>query len=418
MKNPDCLVLILGGGRGTRLFPLTLERSKPAIGFGGKYRLIDIPVSNCINSGYNKIFVLTQFLSASLHGHIMHTYRFDNFSKGFVEILSAEQSHKSSSWFEGTADAVRHVLRHLRYMPQEYVLILSGDHLYKMDYREMMSFHVKNNADVTIASIAVDEKEASRMGVLDCAASGRLKRIVEKPENPARLRVKARTIKGAGKSAKYYNASMGIYLFKKDVLFDILTKTKTADFGKHILPMLVKKDRRVYSFEFHGYWRDVGTISSYYEASMDLLGETPKFNLFDEGAALVTRARFLPPTKIADSHLVNSLIADGCQIRKAVIENSVIGLRSRIMDNTTIKDSIVIGNDYYQARSEGKMSRPHIGEGVIIERAIVDKNVTIGSFCQITDKRNAADRDGDLYYIRDGITIIRRGVVMPPHMVI
>ncbi|MFH1093476.1 MAG: glucose-1-phosphate adenylyltransferase [Candidatus Omnitrophota bacterium] len=418
MDIPDCLVLILGGGRGARLFPLTLERSKPAIGFAGKYRLIDIPVSNCINSGFNKIFVLTQFLSASLHAHIMHTYRFDNFSKGFVEILSAEQSQKSSEWFHGPADAVRQVLNHLRNMPQEYVLILSGDHLYKMDYRKMVAFHIKKDADVTVASIFVNEDEAARMGVLDCTASGRLRRIIEKPANVKRLKIKSKNKNKTKTLLNQYYVSMGIYLFKKDVLFDILLSTKDADFGSHILPWMLKKKKKAYTFEFKDYWRDIGTIKSYYEASMDLLAKNPEFNLFDDTFEIVTRARFLPPSKISETFLKNTIVADGCQIKKANIENSIIGLRSQIMENTSIKDSIIIGNDYYHNKSKKVNAHPHIGKGVTIERAIVDKNVTIGDFCHITDKRNAPNSDGDYYYVRDGITIIRRGVNLAAHTVI
>ncbi len=418
MHVPDCLVLILGGGRGTRLFPLTLERSKPAIGFAGKYRLIDITVSNCINSGFNKIFVLTQFLSASLHGHLMHTYRFDNFSKGFVEILSAEQSHKSSEWFQGTADAVRRVLRHLRNMPQEYVLILSGDHLYRMDYRRMVDFHMKKKAEATVASVFVDEDEASRMGVLDCAASGRLRRIIEKPSNVKRLKITSKNRRSSKNSPNQYYASMGIYLFKKDVLFDILLRTKAADFGRHILPLMLKKKQKVYAFKFKGYWRDIGTIKSYYEANMDLMLKNPEFDLFDDASGIVTRARFLPPSRISETFLKNSIVADGCQIKKANIENSIIGLRSQIMENTKIKDSIIMGNDYYHNKSAKANMHPRIGKGVTIERAIVDKNVTMGDFCHITDKKNAPDRDGDYYYVRDGITIIRRGINLAAQTVI
>ncbi|RKY36956.1 MAG: glucose-1-phosphate adenylyltransferase [Candidatus Omnitrophota bacterium] len=414
MRATDCLVLILGGGKGTRLFPLTLERSKPAINFAGKYRLIDIPVSNGINSGFNKIFVLTQFLSASLHEHIMHTYRFDNFSKGFVEILSAEQNHKSSEWFHGTADAVRRVMRHLRYMPQEYVLILSGDHLYQMDYRDLLRFHLNKNADVTIASILVDAEEASRMGVIDCLDSGRVKRLIEKPQHLGRLKIKPE-MKGGKKS---YCSSMGIYLFKRDVLFDILSTTKAEDFGKHILPMLIKRDKAVYSYKFKGYWRDVGTIKSYYEASMDLISKKPKFNFFNEKRPVFTRARFLPPSEIIDSHCVNTLIADGCRIKKTKIENSIIGLRTKIMGGSKIKNSIIIGNNYYQRRIKGELMKPYIGKGVVIERAIVGKNVTIGNFCRITDKRGSADIDRDLFCVRDGITILKRGVSIKPRTVI
>ena len=418
MKIPECLVLVLGGGRGTRLFPLTLERSKPAIGFAGKYRLIDIPISNCINSGFNKVFVLTQYLSASLHGHIMQTYRFDNFSRGFVEILSAEQSHQSSEWFQGTADAVRRVLRHLRGMPQEYVLILSGDHLYRMDYRELLNFHIKSKAEVSIGSIFVDEEEASRMGILDWESSGRLRRIIEKPSHVKKLKIKSKKVKLSAKLVDQYCASMGIYLFNKKVLFDVLSRTKAADFGKHILPFLVKKGYKTFVYPYEGYWRDIGTVKSYYEASMELLDDNPRFNLFDESAPLVTRARYLPPSKIIDSQLKNSLIADGCQIEHSQIENSIIGLRSRIGENTKISDSIIIGNDYYCRKTENRAFYPCIGKGVIIERAIVDKNVKIGDFCHITSKKGAPNRDGDLYYIRDGITVIRRGVTLPDHTVI
>lgn len=417
-NDSGCAVLILGGGRGTRLFPLTLERSKPAIGFAGKYRLIDIPVSNSINSGYNKIFVLTQFLSASLHGHLMHTYRFDNFSKGFVEILSAEQSHKSSEWFQGTADAVRCVLRHLRYMPEKHVLILSGDHLYRMDYRKMFDYHVQKNAEVTVSSIFVDESEASRMGILDVASSGRLNRVIEKPVNVNKLKVKHKTVKQIDKVHKLYCASMGIYLFNKDLLFNILSTTKSADFGKHILPLLVKNDAKIFSYEFKDYWRDIGTIKSYYEASMDLLADKPGFDLFDSEMPLLSRARLLPPNKIIDSKISRTIISEGCLIKKSTIENSIIGLRSYIKENTIIKDSVIIGNDYYGDPLNDELSTPYIGKGVVIERAIVDKNVTIGDFTQITNKINHKDLDGDLYYIRDGVTIVRRGVTIPPHSII
>jgi ADP-glucose pyrophosphorylase len=287
-----------------------------------------------------------------------------------------------------------------------------------MDYRKLISFHQAKGADVTVASLYVDEHEATRMGVLDCAPSGRLLRLVEKPSDVRRLKVKTKSVlTGQGKQ-QHYCASMGIYLFNKNVLFDVLLSTKADDFGKHILPLLVKKDAKVFAYDFQGYWRDIGTIKSYYEASMDLLREHCQFDLFNERWPLFTRARFLPPSKIVDSGLANTLIADGCQITKAEIENSIIGLRSIIKENTKIRDSVIIGNDYYQAESEGKMVKPCIGKGVIIERAIVDKNATIGDFCHITDKSHASNMDGDMYYIRDGITIIRRGAVLPPHSIL
>ncbi len=411
----DCLVLILGGGRGTRLFPLTAERSKPAIGFAGKYRLIDIPVSNCVNSGFNKIFVITQFLSASLHAHILHSYRFDNFSQGFVEILSAEQSHKQSRWFEGTADAVRAIRRHLRYMPQQHILILSGDHLYKMDYRKMLEFHLKKKAEVSIASVFVDAAEASRMGVLACDSTDRIKKVIEKPDNPRRLKVSPILQK---KGEDNYLASMGIYLFNKQVLFDILDESDGADFGKNILPQLIRKRSKVYSYYFKGYWRDIGTVSSYYEESLNMLKEKPLYNVFDQNWPLFTRARFLPPSRIIDSQINSSVIADGCFLKRCHLDNSVVGLRSTIQDKTQIRDSVIMGNDYYEGLSSGKAIRPRIGKGVTIERAIIDKNVTIGDHCRLTDKRGFPDSDNDIYCIRDGITIIRRAVELPPHTVI
>ncbi|MFH2144531.1 MAG: glucose-1-phosphate adenylyltransferase [Candidatus Omnitrophota bacterium] len=418
MKTIDCLVLILGGGKGTRLFPLTLERSKPAVGFAGKYRLIDIPISNCINSGYNKIFIITQFLSASLHGHIMRTYRFDNFSQGFVEILSAEQSHEDTRWFQGAADAVRQVLRHLRYMGEENVLILSGDQLYKMDYRHMFNFHTKKNADVTVASIFVDASDATRLGILDCSASGCLKNIIEKPHSLKGLKIGARKVWEQGTWSKKYLASMGIYLFKKSLLFDILNQTKTADFGRNILPFLIKKKYKVYAYPSHDYWLDIGTIKSYYEANMDLLSAKPKFNLFDEKWPLFSRARFLPPSNFIDSKLLNILVADGCRIKKSTIVNSIVGLRSRIKENSQVRDSIIMGNDYYEQNINGEICRPQFGRGVVIEKAIIDKNVTIGDFCRIRDKSSAADYEGKDYYIRDGITIVKRGVTLAPHTII
>ncbi|MCM8813253.1 MAG: glucose-1-phosphate adenylyltransferase [Candidatus Omnitrophica bacterium] len=411
------MVLILGGGKGSRLFPLTLERSKPAIGFAGKYRMIDIPVSNCLNSGYNKIFVLTQFLSASLHGHLMETYQFDNFSKGFVQILSAEQGHERSEWFHGTADAVRQVLRHLRYQAQEHVLILSGDHLYTMDYRRLLEYHIWKKADVTVASVYVDAQEASRMGILDCDAGGQIRRLIEKPKDVKKLKFSARGDPKSDKQSRYL-ASMGVYMFNKQALFEILTTSQAEDFGKHILPLLIKRKSKIFAYEFDGYWRDIGTVGAYYEASMDLLAPRPAFNLFDESWPLMTRARFLPPSRMIDSALNNCLIADGCLLRNVSAERSIIGLRSTIEDGTVIKDAVLMGNDYYHGRFDKNEDEPLIGQNVYIERAIVDKNVAIGDGCRIRNKYGQPDFDGDLYYVRDGITIVRRGVVLPPDTII
>ena len=418
MRTDDCLVLILGGGRGTRLFPLTQERSKPAIGFAGKYRLIDIPVSNCINSGYNKIFIITQFLSASLHGHLMQAYRFDHFSRGFVEILSAEQGLDHSEWFQGTADAVRQILRHLRTLPQERILILSGDHLYKMDFRLLEAFHAKAQAEVTIASVLVEAREATRMGLLDCGPNNRVRRMVEKPTSPGRLNLPAVNQETGSGVKKFYRASMGIYLFEKSVLIDVLTKTKAEDFGKHVLPGLVKKQRKVFAYDFPGYWVDIGTVKSYYDATMDLLGENPRFELFDEKWPFFTRSRFLPPSKVVDATLRHSFVADGSQISSAHVEHSVIGLRTRIMAGARITRSIIMGNDYYERWIDGGWRRPFIGHRVQIERAIIDKNATIGDNCRITSKEGKPDEEHALYCVKDGITIVRRGAVLKPNTII
>ena len=415
MKGLDCLVLILGGGKGNRLYPLTLERSKPAIGFAGKYRLIDIPISNCINSGFNRIFVLTQFLSASLHGHLMNSYRFDSFSKGFVEILSAEQSHDSVEWFQGTADAVRRVLRHIRNLPQKHILVLSADHLYKMDYRQFMSKHLKSKADVSIASIYVDEKEATRMGIIDCDVLGKITQLIEKPKYPNKLKINSKLV---NKKGDQYLASMGVYLFKKEVLLKILKDSDSVDFGKHILPQMIKKKYNVFNYNFKGYWKDIGTVGSYYDASLDLIRKKPQFNLFDATWPLFTPGRFLPPGKIVDSYVENAFLADGCYVQKVRVKNSIIGLRSRIGKDTIINNSIIMGNDYYQSYVGDKLVKPRIGRGVKIERAIVDKNVTIEDGCQIRNKQGAVNCDCELYSVRDGITIIRRGVTLPKGMII
>ena len=412
MKDYDCLVLILGGGRGTRLFPLTLERSKPAIGFAGKYRLIDVPLSNCINSQMNKIFVLTQYLAPSLRRHIFQTYRFDIFSQGFIEILTAEQTQTDFEWYQGTADAVRRSLRHIRSLPFEHALILSGDHLYKMDYREILGFHAEKSADITIASIPIEKKDISRMGILDCQANGRVSALFEKPDKIEDIERFA--IKMPGQSPrKSYLASMGVYVFKKDVLIKVLEEIDQADFGRQILPWAIPKFK-VFSYLFDGYWVDIGTIKSYFDASINLTSEKPRFRLFDERWPLFSRPRFLPPTKIIKSTVQNSIISDGGQIYDAQISNSVIGVRSIIKKQASIRESVIMGNDYYEAKLEGRISLPYIGRSVAIRRAIVDKNVTIGDFSKIGYKRYHKNVDHKLYYVRDGIVIIPRSAVIPP----
>ncbi len=411
MKINNCLVLILGGGRGTRLFPLTLERSKPAIGFAGKYRLIDVPLSNCINSQLHNIFVLTQYLATSLRRHISQTYRFDIFSKGFIETLAAEQTQTNFEWFQGTADAVRRSLRHIRRLPHENILILSGDHLYKMDYREILSFHQEKDADITIASVPIEKKEISRMGILNCRSNGRIINLLEKPDKNQNLesfkiKVKQQSLR------KSFLASMGVYVFKKEVLLKMLETTDGADFGKQLLPLAIA-NHKVFSYMFDGYWVDIGTIKSYFDASINLISEKPRFKLFDEKWPLFSHPRFLPPTKITNSNIKDSIISDGGQILEAKINRSIVGLRSIIKKNVTINDSVIMGNDYYERKLVNRINRPSIGKDTMIKKAIIDKNVTIGDYCKIGYKRYKKDIDNPKFYVRGGVVIIPRGVVIP-----
>ncbi|MFO7609929.1 MAG: glucose-1-phosphate adenylyltransferase [Candidatus Krumholzibacteriia bacterium] len=416
--------IILGGGRGTRLYPLTLERSKPAVAFAGKYRLIDVPISNCINSGLKKIFVLTQFLSASMHQHIMRTYRFDQFTEGFVDILAAEQTPDRADWFQGTADAVRATLNHTMYYDSRQVVILSGDHLYRMDYSRLVDFHRESGADVTLAVYPVAREEAPRLGLLRADADGRVVEFVEKPQDPAvvdRFRAPAELFdrRGLPVQGERYLASMGIYVFEADLLRGMLADSAKTDFGGEIIPDAIAA-RKVMAYPFSDYWRDIGTIASFFDANLDLVRRDPEFDLHAPGWPFYTRSRSLPPSRIVGSEIHDSLIVEGSCITGAVIENSIVGVRGQVGEGSVFKDVIMMGSDFYDGeRSLGDVEQraddaPPMGVGrnCRIERCIIDKNARIGDGVIITPRPDVTEYEGKRRWIRDGITIIPKGTVI------
>lgn len=418
------IAVVLGGGAGTRLYPLTLPRSKPAVPLAGKYRLIDIPVSNCINSGVNRIFVLTQFNSASLNRHIANTYRFDRFSRGFVSILAAEQTPKSSEWFQGTADAVRQSLHHLVSYRHKHVMILSGDQLYLMDYRKMYRHHIQHDADITVATIPVVAEEAPDFGILKTNKDGLIAEFHEKPPLD-QLQGKSSPVSQQMKDAgRIYLASMGIYVFNRQVLHDLLGEEPNHhDFGRQIIPNAIGR-LRVTSYPFSGYWSDIGTIRSFYDAHLQLAQRKPEFDMYNPRMPLYTNARMLPPAKIQSSYVENSLIAEATIISNANISNSVVGIRSFIGNNATIKDSIIMGSDYYSwhdPEHRDPVAGPDnhgIGEDSYIENAIIDKNVRIGRRCVIRNAEGAKEADGSNYYIRDGLVVVPKNAEIPDETVI
>ena len=416
--------VIMGGGKGTRLMPLTTERSKPAVPLGGKYRLIDIPISNCINSGLRRIYLLTQFNSVSLHRHIRQTYNFDPYNGGFVEILAAQQTTEGADWYQGTADAVRKQIRYLQQPGIEHVLILSGDQLYRMDYRDMLQTHQETDADVTIAALPVDEEQAAGFGIMRIDDDGRVQGFLEKPKTKKDLDIvrtepawlDARGINSQGRSCL---ASMGIYLFNRDVLVELLEKTDYEDFGKEVFPACIRA-RHVQAHLFDGYWEDIGTIKAFYDANLALASPNPPFSLDVAGAPIYTRPRYLPPTRIDGAKVSGSLIADGCEIHSgSTIEGSLIGLRCTIGRNAVIRNTIVMGSDFFnsdpRANTNNESDPPlGIGEGTVIEGAIVDKNCRIGKNITIKVPPNTPDlaEFGPLIY-RDGVMCVPRGTVLP-----
>jgi len=413
------LALILGGGVGSRLYPLTKERAKPAVPIGGKYRLVDIPLSNCINSDIRKVYVLTQFNSVSLHRHIFRTYKFDRFSGGFVQILAAEQTPQSTDWYQGTADAVRKQTMEIHATRAKDVLILSGDHLYRMDYRPFIQLHRLKHADVTIAVQPVPAKDAHRYGILKTDPNGRITTFAEKPKTKADLKGLA----SDPGSDRPYMASMGVYLFAEPFLQQAMIEYNETDFGKHIIPAVIKSGR-VFSYPFSGYWEDIGTIESFFQANLALTDLKPPFNLYDPLNPIYSRARYLPGSRIEYCQLVRVLLADGCRLERSVISESVIGLRSIISPGSQLRQVVMMGADYYETPQELEKNqnrkRPNIGigENSIIERAIIDKNVRIGRDVCIRPHSPADDIQTDNYSIRDGIVVIPKNGIIPDGTII
>ena len=425
------LGIILGGGAGTRLYPLTKLRAKPAVPLAGKYRLIDIPVSNCINSEIFKIYVLTQFNSASLNRHIARAYSFAGFTEGFVEVLAAQQTAENPSWFQGTADAVRQYLWLLQEWEVDEYLILSGDHLYRMDYRQFVQRHRETGADITLSVVPIDEKRASDFGLMKIDDTGRVVDFSEKPKGDAlkAMQVDTTTLGLEAKQAKQtpYIASMGIYVFKRDVLIDLLNKSPDqTDFGKEIIPAS-SKDYNVQAYLFNGYWEDIGTIEAFYDANLALTRQPlPPFSFYDEKAPIYTRARYLPPTKLLDSQVTESMIGEGCILKECRINHSILGVRSRIEAGCIIEDSLLMGADFYEPFAERQSGSQKggiplgIGSDTTIRRAIIDKNARIGCNVQIINKDRVeeAERENQGFFIRNGIVVIFKNAVIPDGTVI
>ena len=412
--NNNTLAIILGGGQGSRLAPLTESRSKPAVPIAGKYRLVDIPISNCINSDIKRMFVLTQFNSASLNQHIKNTYHFSHFSTAFVDILAAEQTPDNPTWFQGTADAVRQCMQHFMNHEFDYALILSGDQLYQMDFNEMIRQHKKSGATISIATLPVTAKEAPEFGILKTDSENFITSFIEKP-NASKLPEWTSEVSEDSKAeGKLYLASMGIYIFNKELLVELMKNPDTKDFGKEIIPQAIGKEK-ILSYQYEGYWTDIGNIDSFFEANLGLTDDIPKFNLFDNSSKIYTRARVLPPSKITGASSVDkSVIAEGCIINGTTIEHSVIGIRSRIDFGSTIINSYLMGNDYYQNLEEIRTNNLHnitnigIGERCFINNTIVDKNCRIGNDVRLNGGKHLEDVNTDLYTVKDGIIVVKK----------
>jgi glucose-1-phosphate adenylyltransferase len=414
------IAVILGGGAGTRLYPLTASRSKPAVPIAGKYRLVDIPISNCINSGIKRMWVLTQFNSASLNKHIKNTYQFSAFSTGFVDILAAEQTPDNPSWFQGTADAVRQSLRHLEQHDCDYILILSGDQLYQMDLQEMISMHKASGADISIATIPVAERDASEFGIMKVDEEGIISSFIEKPKKDLLPDWISDTGHEMQQQGRHYLASMGIYIFNKKLLFDLLLEEYkgSTDFGKEIMPDSIEK-YKVASYQYDGYWTDIGNIYSFFEANLALTDDIPEFNLYDNTNAIYTRARMLPPAKISGTTLEHTIIAEASIINASRIEKSVIGIRSRIGHGTNVISCYMMGADYFEtleqmanAKEKG-LPKIGIGERCYLKNCIIDKNVRIGDDVRIIGGDHLEPADHPLYTIKDGIVVIKKNAVVP-----
>ncbi len=419
--SSKAISIILGGGQGSRLHPLTATRSKPAVPIAGKYRLVDIPISNCLHSGIERMFVLTQFNSASLNKHIKNTYHFSIFSDAFVDILAAEQTPHNTTWFQGTADAVRRSLGHINPFDFEYVLILSGDQLYQMDFEDMIRNHEEKKADITVATIPVTAKEASAFGIMKSDEENNITAFIEKPETGIEEWASdvSQEMKAQG---RLYEASMGIYIFNRKVLFDILNNESHTDFGKETIPLAIG-NRKVISYQYDGYWTDIGTIPSFFDANIGLTDDIPLFNLFDR-RSIYSRPRMLPPSKISGTTLEKTLVSDGCIIHASRIERSVIGIRTRVGKGTTIVCSYLMGSDYYETLEQLESARLSgeptmgVGERCYIRNAILDKNCRIGSDVRINGGTHLPDGDYETHTVRDGIVVVKKAAVMPNGTVI
>ena len=417
--NKSTLAIILGGGQGSRLAPLTESRSKPAVPIAGKYRLVDIPISNCINSDIKRMFVLTQFNSASLNQHIKNTYHFSHFSTAFVDILAAEQTPDNPTWFQGTADAVRQCMQHFMNHDFDYALILSGDQLYQMDFNEMIKAHEKSGATISIATLPVDDKDAPDFGILKTDSENFITSFIEKPSLELLPNWTSEVSEESKGEGKLYLASMGIYIFNRELLVEIMKNPDTKDFGKEIIPQAIGKEK-ILSYQYEGYWTDIGNIDSFFEANLGLTDDIPKFNLFDNSSKIYTRARVLPPSKITGASTVDkSVVAEGCIINGTTIEHSVIGIRSRIDFGSTIINSYLMGNDYYQNLEEIRTNNLQniinigIGERCFINNTIVDKNCRIGNDVRLNGGKHLEDTNTALYTVKDGIIVVKKGAILP-----
>jgi len=430
MSTGNVIAVILGGGRGTRLFPLTRDRAKPSVPIAGKFRLVDIPISNCLHSGLDKIYVLTQFNSVSLNRHIAQAYRFDSYRSGFVQILAAQQTLMGDEWYQGTADAVKHNQPYILNprFSDEYVLILAGDHLYRMDYQKMLAVHTETNADITVSVIPVNKEVTNGLGILQTDANGQITDFIEKPqteEELQQLRVEPEVFisRGIDPKQREYIASMGIYIFNRKILKDVLQDDTNVDFGRDILPKCIKACK-VSAYFFDGYWEDIGTIRAFYAANIALTDVSPEFNFYDEQAPIYTNRRHLPSTKVNSSSIRSSILAEGSIIDDSEIDRTIVGIRSSIANGSRIYQSVLMGADFYESdtlRAENKLNGiPNVGIGnkCLIQNAIIDKNARIGDNAVIANTKNLDNYDADNYYIRDGIVIVPKDATIPPDTVI
>ena len=426
MSNGNVIAVILGGGRGTRLFPLTRDRAKPSVPIAGKFRLVDIPISNCLHSGFDRIFVLTQFNSVSLNRHIAQAYRFDSYRRGFVQILAAQQTLMGDEWYQGTADAVKHnepYILNPRFK-DEYVLILAGDHLYRMDYRKMLRVHIESNAAITVSVIPVKKEDTSGLGILQADANGRIVNFVEKPQTeeellPLRVEPDVFTSRGIEPQGREYIASMGIYIFNSEVLQNALQDDSNVDFGKDIIPKFIQT-LPVSAYFFDGYWEDIGTIRSFYHANIALTDTSPAFNFYDEQAPIYTNRRHLPSTKVNSSSVRSSILAEGSIIDDSELDRTIAGIRSIISNGSRIYQSILMGADYYESE-ESRVENAHaglpnvgIGRNCLIQNAIIDKNARIGDNSILVNRDRIDNYDSENYYIREGIVIVPKDATIPP----